>query len=256
MFNRRDQNDTDYDNNRRERGWGSRHHGTWTSGNTVTDFDTPRESSTWNVNWGRGDNCGSDFPSYTGMNSGYGMSDRECGPCPFYCPPNCCDKTWCRRSNMTGMGGMGGMGGMSGMGGMRGMGNRGGMMMNKPCVDICDNGMEYVIEMDLPGCTRECVDVKLFGNELCITALPCNTNRRSMNFLVQERTCGLQKCRKLNLPTNCDTQQIKAELVNGVLKVTIPKMTGMGYGMGSGMNTMTGSGSGSGTGIGVSTGNY
>jgi len=45
-------------------------------------------------------------------------------------------------------------------------------------------------------------------------------------------------CRKINLPGSVDARGINAVLANGILKVTVPKMSGMGMqtGVGSGIN--------------------
>lgn len=138
----------------------------------------------------------------------------------------------------------------------------------RPQVDMYDNGHEYVVDMDLPGCTRDTVDVKVLGNELQVTATRAQSAwstgsmgsstgmtggttggttggatggmKRGLTHLVQERNCG-QMYRMVNLPTACDMTHVNAELVNGVLRVTVPyNKTRSTSGLTSGMTSTSG----------------
>jgi len=99
-------------------------------------------------------------------------------------------------------------------------------MGNQPAVDIYELGNEFIIEMDLPGYTRECVEMKLYGSELVLTCTPVSTANRATSFLVNERTSSRQMKRTLHLPPSADSKRINAQLSNGVLKITIPKHAG------------------------------
>jgi len=90
-----------------------------------------------------------------------------------------------------------------------------------PEVDIYEAGNDYIIEMDLPGHSREHVETKLNGNELLIVSRP---PKRTHDFHINERSLGRQEVnRKLYLPGNADSGKINAALTNGVLKIVIPK---------------------------------
>lgn len=117
-----------------------------------------------------------------------------------------------------------------------GMGSRsvrnsgfGSSRLGTPDVDIYEVGNDYIIELDLPGHSREHIDTKLYGNELHITSKP---PRRSHDFHINERSLGHHDVsRRLYLPADAESNKINASLTNGVLRITIPRnatTTGLG----------------------------
>lgn len=94
---------------------------------------------------------------------------------------------------------------------------------NRPAampMDAWRQGEEFVLELDLPGVTRESIDIDVERNVLTIRAerLPQNGDWQR---LASERTHG-QFSRQLVLGDNLDLERIDASYDNGVLRLVIP----------------------------------
>lgn len=94
---------------------------------------------------------------------------------------------------------------------------------NRPAampMDAWRQGEEFVLELDLPGVSRESIDVDVERNVLTIRAerLPQNGDWQK---LASERTHG-QFSRQLVLGDNLDLERIDAAYDNGVLRLVIP----------------------------------
>ena len=90
-----------------------------------------------------------------------------------------------------------------------------------PDVDILETTDAYVLEADMPGVTKSGLEVLLENSELTIVGrredpVPAgDALYRESNRLPFRRT--------FTLDPMIDTGQIKAQIVNGVLTVTLPK---------------------------------
>lgn len=86
---------------------------------------------------------------------------------------------------------------------------------------VWEDESSYHVEMDVPGVTRENVDLTYEKGTLRIT-----TERRApedrRTGLVDERRYG-KVTRTVTLPESIDPESITAELINGVLHVTVAK---------------------------------
>ncbi len=94
---------------------------------------------------------------------------------------------------------------------------------NRPAampMDAWRQGEEFVLELDLPGVSRESIDIDVERNVLTIRAerLPQNGDWQK---LASERTHG-QFSRQLVLGDNLDLERIDAAYDNGVLRLVIP----------------------------------
>jgi HSP20 family protein len=90
-----------------------------------------------------------------------------------------------------------------------------------PLADMHETDDAYVIEAELPGIKRENIDVEVDDQHLRITGeykkreregIPRRSTRRSGHF----------EYRAL-LPTSVNAEEVKAQLSDGVLTVTVPK---------------------------------
>lgn len=92
-------------------------------------------------------------------------------------------------------------------------------------VSIWEDDTHYFFEFDLPGVSKEGLEVKVVDNTLHISAeRTLNHQEKSENseFLRQERHYGrLERTFKLN--AKIDEESINAELTDGVLRVTMTK---------------------------------
>jgi HSP20 family protein len=93
-----------------------------------------------------------------------------------------------------------------------------------PSFDIRETPGAYVFEADLPGIKRENVDISLTGNRLAITGKREPQERReNETCFMQERSYGAFT-RTFNLPDGVDGSRVAADLQDGVLTVTLPKV--------------------------------
>jgi HSP20 family protein len=90
-----------------------------------------------------------------------------------------------------------------------------------PLVDIEEHDDAYVLEAELPGVTREDVDIELVGNELAITG---ELKEKERTGIVRRRTRRTGRFDyRVTLPEQVDAEQIEASLDEGVLTVRVPK---------------------------------
>jgi HSP20 family protein len=93
----------------------------------------------------------------------------------------------------------------------------------QPAVDVFENEGEWMLHADLPGVLDEDLKVEVNGSQLSIVGMR-NTLFKSEDLNVSrvERPEG-SFSRMFDLPPNLRKDEIRAELKQGVLKVTIPK---------------------------------
>jgi len=90
----------------------------------------------------------------------------------------------------------------------------------RPRVDVLENEAEYLVIADVPGVTKDGVDVQFRDGELRLEA------RRTVldpgpALLEESRSADYR--RAFAMPDGVDADKIEAELANGVLKVHLPK---------------------------------
>ena len=92
-----------------------------------------------------------------------------------------------------------------------------------PDVDIQETPSAYVFKADLPGMKEKDVEVSMSGNRLTVSGKR-ETEKKDENerYYLYERSYG-SFSRSLQLPEGIDSDAIKANLANGVLRVTVPK---------------------------------
>lgn len=92
-------------------------------------------------------------------------------------------------------------------------------------VDVRDEGDKYVLEADLPGVKREDVSVNINDDVLTISA-EWNSEKKAEKkhgYIMNERRSG-RASRSFTLE-NVQTENISAEYKDGVLMLTMPKVT-------------------------------
>ena len=91
-----------------------------------------------------------------------------------------------------------------------------------PAVDIYEDAQGVTLWADLPGATKEKLDVQVHDSNLSIEAeavVPTPANLRLQHAEVREPHFA----RTFTLSPDFDTSKIEASLQNGVLKLTIPR---------------------------------
>lgn len=94
---------------------------------------------------------------------------------------------------------------------------------NKCRCDIYEQDNKYVVEMDVPGFTKEDVKVECNKGNLVIKATKENKEEENKKYVHQERRMYGSVERSFHL-NDIDEDSISAELKDGVLKITIDKI--------------------------------
>ncbi len=91
-------------------------------------------------------------------------------------------------------------------------------------LDLVDHEEELVVRAELPGVEKDDVDVTISGDRLTIVATrEFEEEDESDNFYRHELGYG-KLMRTVALPVEVDPEKIHAELREGILKVTLPKI--------------------------------
>ena len=102
-------------------------------------------------------------------------------------------------------------------------GEENGARMWTPRLDFSETENEYLTKLDLPGIKKDDVKVKVENQQLTISGERKEEKRNEdENYLRVERSHG-SFYRSMPLPNNARTDEIQAEIKNGVLMVHIPK---------------------------------
>jgi len=98
---------------------------------------------------------------------------------------------------------------------------------NIPLADLYETEDTLRIELELPGCSKDKIEVYIIDTDITVEArkehlLPQPAAaKESINFLRMERKFG-RYSRRIKLPTPCNTQKVRAFLKNGLLVIEIP----------------------------------
>ena len=94
-----------------------------------------------------------------------------------------------------------------------------------PACDFYETDKEYCFSVDLPGITKEDIDISMSGDHLVVKGdkksetESCDKDKK---YYCSERYHG-SFYRSVQLPENADKDKISADFSNGVLCITIPK---------------------------------
>lgn len=89
-------------------------------------------------------------------------------------------------------------------------------------VDIEDKGDAYVLEAELPGMTKDEIDISIDGDCLTIQAKKDEeTSKEEKNYIYRERRVG-SYVRKFDI-SNVHSEAIKGDFKDGILMLTMPK---------------------------------
>jgi len=93
-----------------------------------------------------------------------------------------------------------------------------------PSFDIRETPEAYVFEADMPGIQREDVEINLTGNRITLTGKrEAKARKEGENAFMLERSFG-SFSRSFNLPDGVDPGRVSADLKDGVLTLTLPKV--------------------------------
>jgi HSP20 family protein len=97
-------------------------------------------------------------------------------------------------------------------------------MLWEPALDFSETPKEYLVRLEIPGVTRDDLDVSLDGNLLTLSGKrEFNKAEKGEDFLWEERIEG-RFVRTLRLPGPVQDTKIEALYNEGILTVKIPKL--------------------------------
>jgi HSP20 family protein len=89
-----------------------------------------------------------------------------------------------------------------------------------PAADVSETEDSYVIELELPGVSKDNIDIQMMDRELIVTGELTQTERGRL----RRRTRRLGRFEyRVALPGDVNAEQVSANLSEGVLTVTVPK---------------------------------
>jgi HSP20 family protein len=93
-----------------------------------------------------------------------------------------------------------------------------------PLADVADLGDRYEMHIEMPGIKKDNVNIEVTPNSIEISA-ECggSEEKKGKNWLRRECS-NMSYYRSLELPEEIKTDNVEAELKNGVLKLNIPKV--------------------------------
>jgi len=89
-------------------------------------------------------------------------------------------------------------------------------------VDIYENEDAFVVQAFMPGLTADDLSISVEQRTITIHGEPKAQEMEGARPVLQERTMGAFT-RTFTLPVEVDADKVQAELVNGVLNLTLPK---------------------------------
>ena len=95
----------------------------------------------------------------------------------------------------------------------------------EPLLDVIDRGKELLVQAELPGVGKEDIEIDLNENTLTIKASKKKvvTEEKEGYFYQERGYAGYY--RTVPLPTRVDPDKIKVKYNNGVLEITLPKIS-------------------------------
>ena len=94
----------------------------------------------------------------------------------------------------------------------------------RPRINIEENDNNYEITAEIPGMSKEDIEIDLRGDILTLKGeKKIEEEKKDKNFHLCERCYG-QFVRTIRLPENAEKDKIDAEYKDGILKLNIPKV--------------------------------
>jgi HSP20 family protein len=92
-----------------------------------------------------------------------------------------------------------------------------------PLVDLEDRGEDYMLKVEMPGFKKEDIEVEVKEDSVEITgSVGWKYDRKAKDYICKERECK-SFYRIVQLPEEVKTDDVKANLNDGVLEVELPK---------------------------------
>ncbi len=93
-------------------------------------------------------------------------------------------------------------------------------------VDVADQGEEFVVTADLPGYETDDIELTLSDGSLRLEATREDEAAFEEGEYVRRERTSKSVSRRIRLPEPVDEEAVSATFTNGVLTVTLPKVSG------------------------------
>ena len=100
-------------------------------------------------------------------------------------------------------------------------------LVRQPLMDLSDNGKEYLVKAEVPGIRKEDLNIEITEHGIEISGETKSEEKeedKDKGYLRHERRYS-RFYRSLPLPNAVQTDKAEAELKDGILTVTLPKVT-------------------------------
>ena len=95
--------------------------------------------------------------------------------------------------------------------------------VKRPSTDVKETDEAIIVTMEVPGVGKDDVDIEIIGDELSVSAKrSAEPEAKDETVYRSERNYDTFK-RLIRLPADIKSEETKATLCNGVLKITLPK---------------------------------
>lgn len=103
--------------------------------------------------------------------------------------------------------------------------NNGGSIMDvwAPSTDMSEDENEYVIKMDIPGMTKDDIEVNFEDNRIIIRGERSEEEEEEKKDYIRKERYDGSFYRSFTIPKTVEEDQIKAKFEEGVLKINLPK---------------------------------
>lgn len=98
----------------------------------------------------------------------------------------------------------------------------------RPAMDAAESDAAYTLSFDLPGSTREQVQVTVEGREVRVEAAPVEPAAPEGARMLRRERQAPRYVRRVELPVEIDAAAAQARYDNGVLTLTLPKLVPTG----------------------------
>ena len=95
--------------------------------------------------------------------------------------------------------------------------------MTMPSVDVEDRGKDFCVTVDLPGFSKEDVNIEVGEASVVIHAKKSKEEEEKQKNYVRQERMAQTLYRRLDLPEKIKLDDAKASLNNGVLEIILPK---------------------------------
>ena len=92
-----------------------------------------------------------------------------------------------------------------------------------PLVDLEDRGEDYMLKAEMPGFKKEDIEIEVQENSVEVTGrVGLKYDKKAKGYICKERACE-SFYRIVRLPEEVKTEDVKANLSDGVLEIVLPK---------------------------------